>query len=112
LIIFGPAGTPVEHGSYADLLLIAIALSSFLLALPRWVPPLVLALEIANLLFVWMPFRPVAPFIPIVIQWPLVAFAVVSGALLAVFTVCSLASRRHRDYELLFPLELNSNGRD
>ena len=89
LIIFGPAGTPVEHSSYADLLLVAIALSSCLLVLPRWVPLSVLALEIANLLFVWMPFRPAGRFVQVVIQWPLVGFAVLSGAVLLVFTALS-----------------------
>jgi hypothetical protein len=91
LIIFGPViGTRVEHSSYADLMLIALGLSAFLVALPRWVVLSLFGAEIVNLIVVWLPFRPIIPFAATVTQWPLVGFGVLSAAALFVFTARSL----------------------
>jgi hypothetical protein len=79
VIIFGPSGTPVESSSYADLLIVMLGLSGFLLMLPRWVPVTVIALEVVNLLVVWLTFRPATPYIKTAIQWPLIVFGLFSG---------------------------------
>ncbi|MBV9613068.1 MAG: hypothetical protein JO091_11385, partial [Acidobacteriaceae bacterium] len=61
VVIFGPSQTSTTRSSYADLLLIMIGLSGFLLALPRWIPLTVMLLEALNILLVWVPFWPVNP---------------------------------------------------
>ena len=92
LIIFGPAGTPVAHSSYADILLVMLGLSGFLLALPRWVPLSVMGLQILNVLFVWLPFRPVSPIFRTVTQWPLVVFAALLGLSLMWYTLTAFSA--------------------
>lgn len=94
-ILFGPGATVTEHSSYADLLLVIIGLSGFLLALPRWIPLTVVGLELGNVLVVWLPFRPRSPNFQTVTQWPLVIFAALSFAALLVYTLRQFAAERN-----------------
>jgi hypothetical protein len=79
LIIFGPAQTMTTHSSYADILVIASALSIFLTAGPGWIPFTVMILQALNTSFVWLWFVPESPVFCTSIQTPLLMFAILSG---------------------------------
>ena len=94
-ILFGPAQTHTAHSSYADILLIMMALSGFLLALPRWIPISIMLLEALNVALVWLPFWPTSPIFRTKMQWPLLVFAIVCSFSLLVHFGRALA----RDYD-------------
>ena len=86
VIMFGPAQTMTEHGSYADILLLSLASIAFLLAAPKIVALLVMALQALNLIFVWVLFRPGSftlpsrAVVPPSLQGPMFALALSLGA--------------------------------
>ena len=53
LLLFGPSGTFTTHSSYADILLICVSLSGWIVALPSLVQLIVIGLQVFNLLVVW-----------------------------------------------------------
>jgi hypothetical protein len=88
MVLFPPAESSTVGSSYADILLLSLGLSGFLLVLPRVVLLVLLALQAINLVFVWVAFRPVSFTLPsraVVgpsLQWPMIALALcVGGAL-------------------------------
>lgn len=96
-VMFGPAQTFTEHGSYADILLLSLGLIGFLLIAPRWILMALLAMQAINLVLVWVIFRPISFVLPTravvapSLQWPMLALAVVvGGALFVYFARCLL----------------------
>jgi hypothetical protein len=57
-VVFGPATTVTDDISYADILVLAIALLGFVLLLPRIVIMLLLAWQVANFFLLWALFEP------------------------------------------------------
>jgi hypothetical protein len=87
-VLFGPGYTVTEHASYADILLISIALAGWILAVPR-LSILVVIAQLLNLLLVWATFQPQSFTLPsraVVapsLHWPMLVLGVlVGGALL------------------------------
>jgi hypothetical protein len=86
VMLFGPAQTFTEHGSYADILLLSLGLLGFVLELPPVVLIALLTLQTANLLLVWVAFRPASFTLPsraVVapeLQWPMLILATALGA--------------------------------
>lgn len=85
MVLFGPGYTVTEHGSYADILLLSIALAGFIFIVPRlWI--LVVGAQILNLIFVWVLFRPQSFTLPSraviapSLQWPMLVLAVLFGS--------------------------------
>jgi hypothetical protein len=88
LALFGPAQTVTEHGSYADLLLISLVCAGFIVAAPRAIYFAALALQILNLVLVWVLFRPGSFVLPTraiaqpVLQWPMLILTLITGGAL------------------------------
>lgn len=88
LILFGPAQTMTEHGSYADILLLSLGLIGFLLALPKWIRVLLVWVQVINLLAVWVLYRPASFVLPTravvasSLQWPMIILSVIFGVAL------------------------------
>jgi hypothetical protein len=88
IVMFGPAQTFTEHGSYTDIFLLSLGLIGFLLALPSAVLTVLLALQAMNLIFVWVIFRPASFVLPTravvapSVQWPMLVMAVGLGGAL------------------------------
>ncbi len=89
IVLFGPGYAVTEDGSYADILLLSIALAGFVLAARRfW--PLILVAQAINLIFVWVLFRPESFTLPSRVvaapslQWPMLVLAVLFGLAAAV----------------------------
>jgi hypothetical protein len=89
LVLFGPAQTVTEHGSYADILLLALGLISIVLALPHWARTAIICAQAINLIFVWALYRPASFVLPSRVtahsslQWPMLVLAVVFGGALS-----------------------------
>ncbi|MBV8895107.1 MAG: hypothetical protein JO051_01240 [Acidobacteriaceae bacterium] len=97
MVMFGPAQTFTEHGSYADILLLSLGLIGFLLLAPRWVLIALIGLEAVNLVLVWVMFRPASFVLPTravvapSLQWPMLMLAIiVGGAMFLYFARCLL----------------------
>ena len=88
LVLFGPGATFTEHGSYADILLLSVGFSAFLLGLPRPLVLAVAAIQLATLIFVWVLYRPAGFVLPTravaaaSVQWPMIALAGIAGCFL------------------------------
>lgn len=88
VVLFGPAQTLTEHGSYADILLLSLGLIGFLLTAPRIAAAAMLFLQAINLIFIWVAFRPVSFTLPsrVVVgpslQWPMLVLAACTGGAL------------------------------
>ncbi len=65
LILFGPASTVTTHSSYADILLISVALAGYFLALPRSILLIGFALQIFDLFVVWVWTPPISLHLPL-----------------------------------------------
>ncbi len=87
LLLFGPGQAFTAHASYADILLLSIACVSFALMVPGLATAM-LVLQVINLFFVWVPFRPNAFILPTrmvvapALQWPMLTLAVCFGGVL------------------------------
>jgi len=85
VVLFGPAQTVTEHGSYADIFLLSLGLIGFVLAAPRVLALVLLGLQVINLVFVWVVFQPVSFTLPTrvvvapTLQWPMLILAVILG---------------------------------
>lgn len=83
VVTFGPNETVTTHSSYADILLVMVGLSGFLLTLPRFVYLLLLSLQVFNFFVVWVWSLPARIIPPVLIQLPLLGLGIVAmGAVL------------------------------
>jgi len=98
-VLFGPAQTVTEHGSYADIFLLSLSFIGVILAAPPTVSAAVLALQMLNLIFVWVWFRPASFVLPTravagpVVQWPMLVIGIVVGSGLFWFFATRLFER-------------------
>jgi hypothetical protein len=87
LVLFGPAHTVTDCASYADILLLSLACIGFVLIIPGFAAAM-LALQVLNLVFVWVLFRPVLFVLPTralvapILQWPMLLIALLVGGAL------------------------------
>jgi hypothetical protein len=106
VVIFGPYGTMMTHSSFADVLLLMVGLSAFLLLLPPRAAAAIVLLSALNTAANWLSFVPSAPAHPAHPQWALLIFAVSFSLGLLVHLVRSLFEGQ----DLLFAPRNNSLG--
>ena len=75
-ITFGPYETQTAHSSYADILLLSVGLSGFILTLPRVFYLLLFAWQLFNFFVVWVWSLPARIAQPITFQLPMIAAGV------------------------------------
>jgi hypothetical protein len=114
LIEFGPQYTIMATGSYADYLMLCVALLGFVLEFPKLVISAILALQLMNFMAVWVWSPPYAfnswagTLYSVSLQLPLLIFGVVFTALLLTHLCRSLAPSSRSAAQAVACAELNA----